>query len=59
MGLAFSVLRVVRYDTKIGMVSPHTPDATLYAANGKITAIEGEHCSKNDDDKADFKISCH
>jgi hypothetical protein len=33
-----------------GEKRPHTPDAILYAANGKITAIEVELRSKNDDD---------
>jgi hypothetical protein len=33
-----------------GEKRPHTPDAILYAANGKVTAIEVELRSKNDDD---------
>jgi hypothetical protein len=32
-----------------GEKRPHVPDAILYAANGKITAIEVEISSKNDD----------
>src|SRR5437764_3885010 len=31
-----------------GETRPHVPDAILYAANGKITAIEVERHSKND-----------
>lgn len=33
-----------------GEKRPHTPDAILYAASGKITAIEIERRSKDDDD---------
>jgi hypothetical protein len=33
-----------------GEKRPHTPDAILYAANGKITAIEVELRTKDDDD---------